>query len=410
MAAMASQQHGTAFTEYTTAQAAPVRPTSHVGMHAAAHVASSNTDFVKVSGRRKALLVGINYIGQQRALRGCIPDVVRMKKMVTSLFGFPDRPDSMVVLVDDATDPRLQPTRSNMMSAIDWLVHGAQSGDILFFHFSGHGSRTSDVSGDEESGQDNTILPSDYRRSGPILDDELNERMVSCLPEGVKLISVMDCCHSGTGLDLPFIFNTETNSWRSEKNPKLCQADVMMFSGCRDEETSADVMIPSKGSGGAMSMAVLSTLTANPFNQSLSGLMTELHSIMKQRGFAQRPQLSSTQRMPIDQSVSFVNIIPNLNAQLGRDKQKVVVPPRKKKVHSSANKRQRPQKHPQRHQYKYAAHQKYISRGAAQKAVLGSGAVQSDESGEFFTSGSSSSSSSSSSSKSSKKHTKKSKK
>ena len=39
-----------------------------------------------------------------------------------------------------------------------------------------------------------------------IIDDELLERLVLPLPRGCRLTALMDCCHSGTALDLPYIF------------------------------------------------------------------------------------------------------------------------------------------------------------------------------------------------------------
>lgn len=52
----------------------------------------------------------------------------------------------------------------------------------------------------EDSDQlDETILPSDWRISGHIVDDEINDILVQRLPEGAKLTAIMDCCHSGTG-------------------------------------------------------------------------------------------------------------------------------------------------------------------------------------------------------------------
>jgi len=38
---------------------------------------------------------------------------------------------------------------------------------------------------------------------GYIVDDELKRFLVDILPEGVQLTALLDCCHSGTGLDLP---------------------------------------------------------------------------------------------------------------------------------------------------------------------------------------------------------------
>ncbi len=37
-----------------------------------------------------------------------------------------------------------------MIAGMKWLVAGAQPGDSLFMHYSGHGGQTEDESGDEE--------------------------------------------------------------------------------------------------------------------------------------------------------------------------------------------------------------------------------------------------------------------
>ena len=44
------------------------------------------------------------------------------------------KPEDVVILTDDAEDPRLQPTRENMLNAMRWLVYEAQPHDSLFFH------------------------------------------------------------------------------------------------------------------------------------------------------------------------------------------------------------------------------------------------------------------------------------
>ncbi len=49
-------------------------------------------------------------------------------------------------------------------------------------------------------------LGSDFQRTGQISDDILWKRLVNQVPDGCRLTSVMDCCHSGTGLDLPFTY------------------------------------------------------------------------------------------------------------------------------------------------------------------------------------------------------------
>uniref|UniRef100_U9TNU4 Peptidase C14 caspase domain-containing protein n=1 Tax=Rhizophagus irregularis (strain DAOM 181602 / DAOM 197198 / MUCL 43194) TaxID=747089 RepID=U9TNU4_RHIID len=91
-----------------------------------------------------------------------------------------------------------------------WLVHDARPNDSFFFHFSGHGGQAQDLDGDEDDGYDETIMPSDFQKNGQIIDDIMHDIMVKPLPCGVRLMAIFDdSCHSGTALDLPFIYSTQ---------------------------------------------------------------------------------------------------------------------------------------------------------------------------------------------------------
>lgn len=57
-----------------------------------------------------------------------------------------------------------------------------------------------------EDGYDETLVPLDYEQAGQIRDDDLFTCLVGAMPRDVQLTCVMDCCHSGTVLDLPFQF------------------------------------------------------------------------------------------------------------------------------------------------------------------------------------------------------------
>lgn len=92
-----------------------------------------------------------------------------------------------------------------MRMALYWLVQGCTAGDSLVFHYSGHGSRQRNYNGDEVDGYDETLCPLDFETQGMIVDDEINATIVRPLPHGVKLHSIIDACHSGTVLDLPFL-------------------------------------------------------------------------------------------------------------------------------------------------------------------------------------------------------------
>lgn len=90
------------------------------------------------TGRRKALLIGINYFGQRGQLRGCINDVKNMSTYLNEHFGY--KREDMVILTDDQQNPMSQPTKANILRAMHWLVKDARPNDSLFFHYSGRHS------------------------------------------------------------------------------------------------------------------------------------------------------------------------------------------------------------------------------------------------------------------------------
>lgn len=111
----------------------------------------------------------------------------------------------LTVDAEEETDPYRIPNKQNMRMALYWLVQGCTAGDSLVFHYSGHGSRQRNYNGDEVDGYDETLCPLDFETQGMIVDDEINATIVRPLPHGVKLHSIIDACHSGTVLDLPFL-------------------------------------------------------------------------------------------------------------------------------------------------------------------------------------------------------------
>jgi metacaspase-1 len=73
-------------------------------------------------------------------------------------------------------------------------------------HYSGHGTQIPDDDGDEADGMDEALCPVDYQTEGMIRDDDIYRELVATLPAGCRLTVLMDCCHSGTILDLPYSF------------------------------------------------------------------------------------------------------------------------------------------------------------------------------------------------------------
>lgn len=157
------------------------------------------------TGTKRAVLIGINYTGQNGQLSGCHNDVKNMKEYLMNYLGFEER--NMTILMDDGR--HISPTRRNIIDAYRNLVLSSKPGDTVFTHYSGHGGRVRDTSGDEDDGYDETLIPLDFQRAGQITDDELYQVLVKPMPRGVLMTSLMDCCHSGTVLDLPYRFTAD---------------------------------------------------------------------------------------------------------------------------------------------------------------------------------------------------------
>ena len=265
------------------------------------------------SQRRRALLVGINYLGTEAALQGCCNDVRKMQAFLTSQ-GWTS--DSTRCLTDDPLpkQPHALPTKANMVAGIRWLVVGALPGDVLFFHFSGHGGQQVDYHGDEEDGMDETICPLDFTTAGQICDDDLFDLLVRPLPAGCRLTALLDCCHSGHGLDFPYTLlecdghALPPYAWNCDPHVRHAAADVLLLSGCEDDECSADATCRLGQPAGAMTSAFLDVISHSAGRHTYPSLLAALQQLLAARGFGQSPQISSTHPFPLSRVVSLEDV------------------------------------------------------------------------------------------------------
>ncbi|RMD41999.1 hypothetical protein DV735_g3141, partial [Chaetothyriales sp. CBS 134920] len=336
-------------------QAPNVQPANQYGNRAGARPAAPPTapqqfghgapsgysfQYSNCTGKRKALLIGINYFGQKGQLRGCINDVKNMSTYLNQNYGYAR--EDMVILTDDLQNPMSQPTKANILRAMHWLVKDARANDSLFFHYSGHGGQTPDTSGDEEDGYDEVIYPVDFRTQGHIVDDEMHRIMVKSLAPGVRLTAIFDSCHSGSALDLPYVYSTQgvlkepnlakeagqgllsivtsyargdlggmassalglfkkaatgNSVYERNKETKTSPADVIMWSGSKDEQTSQDANIAGQATG-AMSWAFVTALKKNP-HQSYVQLLNSIRDELASK-YTQKPQLSCSHPLNVD--------------------------------------------------------------------------------------------------------------
>jgi hypothetical protein len=141
---------------------------------------------------RKALLVGINdYPGTQNDLQGCVNDITNIYDVLVKYFAF--LPSDIVMLSDSRAK------KKEIVQGLTSLIAGGKDGDVLVFHYSGHGSQVPDVEGDEDDGKDEVICPYDFDWTGGFIKDDDISELVAEMKKGVKLEIILDSCHSGTG-------------------------------------------------------------------------------------------------------------------------------------------------------------------------------------------------------------------
>jgi Caspase domain/Domain of unknown function (DUF4384) len=148
------------------------------------------------TSRKLALLVGINkYPGQMnRPLKGCLTDVEMQRNLLVYGFGF--NQNDIRTVTDE------QATREGILTAIEeHLIQQAQPGDVVVFHFSGHGSRIFDPDGIEVDSLNSTLVPIDSTfDSGETEVNDIMGKSLFLLMAQVKteqLTVVLDCCYSG---------------------------------------------------------------------------------------------------------------------------------------------------------------------------------------------------------------------
>lgn len=218
-----------------------------------------------------------------------------------------------------------------------------------------------DKDGDESNGLDSFVCPSDIgdRGENMIIDDvrpvndfsnlqEMNAIMVQMLPVGVKLTCFADTCHSGSGLDLPYVYNKDGSlqkfnaalesakfsgatannlihlrlggalismyssvvtaksgkkARQKAQETRSSKADVIMISGCDDSECAYEF----GERGAAERSGALTTAIAKVFREhrQLSYLDFLKQIRIETKRWGQHPQLSSGRPMDMQNYVSL---------------------------------------------------------------------------------------------------------
>jgi len=244
-----------------------------------------------INSNKKALLIGINYIGSMYELSGCINDVEAIEKRLKET-GFKD----FVKLTDNTP---IKPTKSEILKAFTNLLRSGKKGDLLCFCYSGHGSSILDRSGDETDGRDESIVSLDLNI---VTDDDLKAIIQKELKEDVTLLGIFDSCFSGSVLDLKYVYNDSMNLDKYTEYGKNIDTNgnVICLSSSMDSQTSAEAWVNSKVRG-ALCACLTDIFTDK--NITWRNLLLNTRKILQLNGYPQIPQLSSGKIMNMDTKV-----------------------------------------------------------------------------------------------------------
>jgi hypothetical protein len=281
-------------------------------------------------GRMRALFIGINYFHSDAQLNGCVNDVAVMMGVVQAMgFDITDRR----VLVDDSSFPGVtgEPTRAEIIDSMKWLVADARKGDQFFLHYSGHGVQIADSKADKaDGGTAESLAPVDYKTAGLLYDREIYDLLCPALPADCRLTALIDCCHSGDVMNLEFAWQwddgkREDGEFVRRPRPDI-PGDILVISGCKDEQTSADVSDVTSfqtkftagkpgAAGGACTNALAEVVAAKMGSDgkchvSFEELLRMIQESLVRRKFTQVPQLSASCTINLDAEFSLFGALP----------------------------------------------------------------------------------------------------
>ncbi|HHC73513.1 MAG TPA: caspase family protein, partial [Thiothrix sp.] len=223
-----------------------------------------------------ALVVGINqYLGNVPNLGGCHYDASRMANVLQQRFQV--KSEQLKLLLSEAA------TKVAIIAGFQQHLAKAKAGDTAVFYYSGHGSQEQMPAqwwASEADRQNETLVCHDSRLGvGDLADKELRFLIAELDAKSIKVVVIMDCCHSGDGtrdagliescLDDQTMVNvrlaksfsqrrtvdnyifSETakrEGWLSDLND-MPEGEHILLSGCQDSELSKELNINGQRQG-----------------------------------------------------------------------------------------------------------------------------------------------------------------
>jgi len=155
-------------------------------------------------------------------------------------------------------------------------VNSEQEQSVVFFHYSGHGYQVPDIEGDEVDGFDDIFLGHSMK------DDFIWDNLIVKLPRRSHFFALIDACHSGSGVDMPYLWKNNTWNLHKKKNI-LADCSGYSLSACSDTECASQDIGETTGFGGSLTAGIcdlgnFANIIFNPFSV-YDGLVTRLKKL-----------------------------------------------------------------------------------------------------------------------------------
>lgn len=156
-----------------------------------------------MSGKMYALIVGIdNYPQPEYRLNGCVNDATSIKEFLATRAA--DAAGQELAPPDFLFLDNEKATRQAIIDGFRKHLGQAGENDLVFFHFSGHGSQElapDEFQRFEPDGLNETLVCYDSRLAGQwdLADKEVALLLREIADRKAQITVVLDCCHSGSG-------------------------------------------------------------------------------------------------------------------------------------------------------------------------------------------------------------------
>jgi len=256
-----------------------------------------------------ALLVAIDHYPRPvPKLGGCVNDLLAFKDYLSAAFA-----DSHTLQLEALVNARA--TRANIIRSFEALARRVQAGDVALFYFSGHGAQSpapKEFWLEESDKQLESIVCYDSRLPDgfDLMDKELSCLIAEVCKKGPHFVSIMDCCHSGSGTRAAGVKVRQVGagnvqrkvsdfygyaSYQKIQGPQGLQLVApkgrhLALSACRDEQTAKELHIQGRRNG-AFTHSVLQALKSAGGRVSYLELLHRIETRIANMVSNQHPQL-----------------------------------------------------------------------------------------------------------------------